>query len=99
MEGRKPHAAAAREAVEEAGIDGKIEKESIGDFHYIKRMKNGSAQSCAVTVFPLRVLNERHSWPEKAERIRKWFLIGDAARAVDEPELRELILEFAESGR
>jgi 8-oxo-dGTP pyrophosphatase MutT (NUDIX family) len=99
MKGRKPHAAAAREALEEAGIEGKIDKESIGDYHYVKRMKNGATQSCEVSVFPLKVLNERKSWPEKAERIRKWFRLVEAANAVDEPELRDLILAFANADR
>jgi 8-oxo-dGTP pyrophosphatase MutT (NUDIX family) len=44
MKGRKPHAAAAQEALEEAGVVGKIGKDPVGIYHYIKRMKNGSQQ-------------------------------------------------------
>ena len=94
MKGRKPHAAAAREALEEAGIIGKVGKDSIGAYHYVKRMKNGAAQPCHVTVFPFEVERERKSWPEMHERIRKWFAIADAADVVEEPELREVILGF-----
>jgi 8-oxo-dGTP pyrophosphatase MutT (NUDIX family) len=98
MKGRKPHAAAAREALEEAGIIGKIAKAPIGSYHYVKRMKNGAAQPCEVKVFPFEVERERKSWPEKHERIRKWFAVADAADAVHEPELRDVILEFGAIG-
>jgi hypothetical protein len=35
-----------------------------------------------------------NSWLEKDERTRKWFAGADAAGAVEESELRELILKF-----
>ena len=94
MKGRKPRAAAAREAREEAGIVGKIGKASIGVYHYVKRMKNGTAQRCAVTVFPLKVKRQRKNWPEKGERIYRWFPINKAVKAVEEPELRDMIRKF-----
>ncbi len=94
MKGRKPHAAAAQEALEEAGIIGKVAKEPIGAYHYVKRMKNGSAQPCQVSIFPFEVERERKSWPEKHERIRKWFAIEEAADSVEELELRDVILAF-----
>ncbi len=95
MKGRKPHDAAAREALEEAGIDGKIAKSPVGVYRYIKRMKNGSAQPCLVTVFPFEVQRERASWPEQHERIRRWFPVDEAADAVDESDLAEVIRAFA----
>jgi 8-oxo-dGTP pyrophosphatase MutT (NUDIX family) len=95
MKGRKPHDAAAQEALEEAGIEGKIAKSPVGTYRYIKRMKNGSAQPCQVTVFPFEVLREHMSWPEQHERIRRWFAANEAADAVDEPDLAEVIRAFA----
>ena len=95
MKGRKPHDAAAQEALEEAGIEGKIAKSPAGVYRYIKRMKNGSAQPCQVTVFPFEVQRERTSWPEQHERIRHWFPANEAADVVDEPDLAEVIRAFA----
>lgn len=94
MKGRKPRAAAEREALEEAGIVGKIGKAPIGVYHYVKRMKNGTAQRCAVTVFPLKVKRQRKNWPEKGERNYRWFPLAKAAKAVEEPELRDMIRTF-----
>ncbi len=94
MKGRKPHAAAAREALEEAGIVGKVGKEPIGVYRYIKRGKNGATLPCEVTIFPLEVATERKNWLEKKERIRRWFSVPDAAQAVQESGLSEIIREF-----
>jgi 8-oxo-dGTP pyrophosphatase MutT (NUDIX family) len=94
MKGRKPHAAAAREALEEAGLVGKIEKSPIGSYHYIKLMRNGAGILCRVDVFPLEVQRQRKNWREREERVTRWFPIEDAAEAVREPELAKLIRAF-----
>jgi 8-oxo-dGTP pyrophosphatase MutT (NUDIX family) len=94
MKGRKPHATAALEALQEAGLLGKIEKTPIGAYHYHKRLKNGATLLCRVDVFPLRVLRQRKSWPEKRQRITKWFPCAEAASLVHEPELSKLIMSF-----
>jgi 8-oxo-dGTP pyrophosphatase MutT (NUDIX family) len=97
MKGRNPHATAALEALQEAGLLGKIAKAKFGSFHYQKRLKNGAALLCQVEVFLLRVLRQRKSWPEKDERITQWFPAAEAARLVDEPELSELIQALEEA--
>jgi len=96
MKGRKPHIAAAIEALEEAGLLGKIDKKKLGSFHYRKRLKNGAAVSCRVDVFPLRVVRQRNNWPEKHQRATHWFPYATAAKQVHEQELKELILAFGE---
>jgi 8-oxo-dGTP pyrophosphatase MutT (NUDIX family) len=95
MKGRKPHAAAAREAMEEAGLVGKIAKEAVGSYHYYKRLKNGANVWCEVVVFPMLVEKQRKSWPEKAQRTTRWFPLSEAAEAVAEPDLKAVILAFA----
>lgn len=97
MKGRKPHATAAVEAMQEAGLLGKIEKTRIGEFHYQKRLKSGGELTCRVGVFPLRVLRQRKNWPEKSQRVTQWFPYATAAALVMERELRDLILLFGES--
>jgi 8-oxo-dGTP pyrophosphatase MutT (NUDIX family) len=96
MKGRKPHATAAIEALQEAGILGKIEKTPIGRYHYLKRLQNGAALLCRVDVFPMRVLRQRKNWPEKDQRITQWVTAERAAELVDEAELSELISAFKE---
>jgi len=94
IEGLEPSASAAREAMEEAGISGEIQKEPIGFFHYFKELRHGVNVPCKVDVFPMRVTRQRRSWPEKEEREARWFPLVEAARAVGEPQLRKLILKF-----
>lgn len=94
MKGRKPHIVAAIEAMQEAGLHGKIDKAKLGEYPYEKRLKGGAAVDCRVEVFALRVERQRKKWPEKNERATHWFLYAQAAEQVDEPELREIILAF-----
>ncbi len=94
MKGRKPHIAAAIEAVQEAGLVGKIAKVKFGEYFYEKRIKGGAAFLCRVEVFSLRVERQRKNWPEKKERATLWFPYTLAAEQVDEPDLRELMLAF-----
>ncbi len=95
MKGKTPHAAAAKEALQEAGVLGRIEKHAIGAYDYIKRLKNGAPLACTVDVFPLQVARQRKRWREKGQRIAHWFPADEAADNVDEDGLRELILAFA----
>ena len=95
MKGRKPHAAAAREALQEAGLVGQIGKRSIGCYHYVKRLKNGAPMVCTVEVFPLMVTRQRQRWREQNQRVVRWFPAEEAATMVEEPELQSLIDEFA----
>jgi 8-oxo-dGTP pyrophosphatase MutT (NUDIX family) len=96
MKGRKPHATAALEALQEAGLLGKIDKISVGFFHYQKRLKNGAAIICKVDVFPMRVLRQRKNWPEKGQRVTQWFPYAIAADQVIEEELADIILAFGD---
>lgn len=95
MKGKTPHAAAAKEALQEAGVLGRIEKRAIGAYEYIKRLKNGAPLACTVDVFPMQVLRQRKQWREKGQRVAHWFPANEAADNVDEEGLREIILAFA----
>jgi 8-oxo-dGTP pyrophosphatase MutT (NUDIX family) len=94
IEGLEPSASAAREALEEAGISGEVAREPIGFFRYFKGLRHGIQIPCKVYVFPLRVLRQRRTWPEKDERELRWYPLAEAAQLVEEPELRKLILRF-----
>ena len=84
---------------EEAGLVGKIEKRPLGSYHYVKKMRNGAAILCRVDVYPLAVERQRKSWPEREQRITRWFPVDEAAAAVREPELAKIIRSFVERAR
>jgi ADP-ribose pyrophosphatase YjhB (NUDIX family) len=89
--GLSPGDSAMHEAREEGGLVGRIGDHPIGRYHYDKRQPDGSAVHCAVEVFTLEVERQMRSWLEKDQRQRRWFVLPEAAEAVDEPELRTLI--------
>jgi 8-oxo-dGTP pyrophosphatase MutT (NUDIX family) len=91
MRRRLPHAAAAREALEEAGVVGRIGKKPIGTYSYKKRLKTGGVIVCEVLVFPLEVKRQRKSWLEKGHRQIQWLSPDAAATAVKEDTLGEII--------
>lgn len=92
-----PHASAAREAEEEAGVLGAACPTSIGSFRYRKRRPSGASVWTDVDVFPFAVTEELDSWKEQHERERRWFSLAEAAEIVDEPDLRALIRSFGAS--
>lgn len=95
MKGKTNPRAAAQEAYEEAGLDGHIESKPFGEYPYLKRLKNGGARRVTVDVYPLQVTGEHSIWPEKGQRTLQWMTPVEAALAVQEPELRDLIARFA----
>jgi len=97
MKGKKPQAAAAREALEEAGVVGQIAKRPLGSYPYVKRLADGALVDCVVEVYPLEVQRQLKRWPERRERLTQWFTPLEAARLVHEPELARLIQAFADS--
>jgi 8-oxo-dGTP pyrophosphatase MutT (NUDIX family) len=94
MPGKSPSAAAKREALEEAGVVGRVGKRPIGQFHYDKRLANGALVTCKVLVYPLAVERQRKRWPERRQRTLGWFTPAEAARVVLEPELAILLNDF-----
>jgi 8-oxo-dGTP pyrophosphatase MutT (NUDIX family) len=91
LKGKRPHRTAAREAQEEAGVTGKINRRPIGSFPYRKRLKSGKVVLCEVQVFALRVTGQRARWTEKGERKVKWMPRAKAATTVKNSVLRTII--------
>jgi 8-oxo-dGTP pyrophosphatase MutT (NUDIX family) len=96
MEGRDGPAAAAREAWEEAGVEGEIAPLLLGLFGYDKVITAKLTHPCIVSVYALRVARLARHFPERKERRRKWFSAEKAARKVMEPELRNLLVGLAD---
>jgi len=77
-----PHALAAREAFEEAGVLGAADAIAIGAYSYRKRMPDGRRATCRVEVFTLQVAGFAHVWPEQGQRQARWFTAEEAAGLV-----------------
>jgi 8-oxo-dGTP pyrophosphatase MutT (NUDIX family) len=90
--GLRPREVAAREALEEAGLIGRIVgKRSIGSYHYTKRLPDNRETLCRVKVFLLSVDHQLDDWPEKAQRECRWVAPQMAAHMVDEGGLSEIL--------
>lgn len=96
-QGLSPHDAAAAEAEEEAGVKGRVCPTPLGSYRYRKRRGSGASLMVQVNVFPLAVTEEMASWKEQDQRERRWFTLPEAAEAVAEPDLRDLIRSFSTS--
>lgn len=99
MTDKKAHQVAEREAFEEVGVKGKVEKEPFGTYHYNKTLDNGLKIPVQVQVHVLEVDECLKNFPEKGSRTLEWVSCEEAAMRVNEPELKILMLQFAERMR
>jgi 8-oxo-dGTP pyrophosphatase MutT (NUDIX family) len=97
-----PHDAAAREAFEEAGAIGAIEGRSRGCYRHRKR-KARRQLHCQVTVYVLTVEQRLDRFPEREQRMVRWFTVDDARGVIRNRKLRELVArvstDLVSSGR
>lgn len=89
-----PAEAAAIEAYEEAGVRGTSHPICVGIYSYCK----GRNLPCVVALYEIKVDRLMRRFPERGQRKRRWFYLKDAARAVDEPELAQLLAQFRPDG-
>lgn len=94
MPGLTDAQAAAVEALEEAGVEGRIAEHPIGTFRYLKWLRRGEGRWCVVSLYPLQVTTEHMTWQEQHERTREWVGRDEAVRRIEEPELKALIAAF-----
>lgn len=87
--------AAAREAFEEAGVVGPVQREPVGTYSYQKVMPAGYQVLCHVFVYPLLVVQHALSWQEQAERSMRWLSLAKAADQVDDQDLAALLHELS----
>lgn len=92
IHGRKPYHVAAQEAFEEAGLLGMIvSKHPVGSYRYTKQLSLHHSILCEVKVFLFLVERQLGDWPERAERVTRWFDPLDAYASVDEAGLAEIL--------
>jgi 8-oxo-dGTP pyrophosphatase MutT (NUDIX family) len=90
--GRTAREAALAEAWEEAGIVGILSRDPAGTYHYEKYGLDHH-----VTVFVMRVTEEKADWPERPDRRREWVSPEVAVTRVAEPSLRDILREVFET--
>ncbi|KAA0972099.1 NUDIX hydrolase [Aureimonas fodinaquatilis] len=95
MKGKTPSRAAAIEALEEAGVTGKISKTPYDSFQYWKRGRKAFAFA-VVEVFVLIVTGRRASWKEKKQRRQVWVTPTQASVMVLEPGLQSILYRLAD---
>ncbi len=94
MRQKTPSDAAEREAWEEAGVQGKISSQSIGEYTYAKYLGPGKSIPCLVKVYPLKVKALLKKYPETGQREARWFSRRKAAKLVNEDDLARILLNF-----
>jgi len=85
-----PRESAAREALEEAGIEGSVSGDSVGSYAYEK-----GGDLCRVRVFTMAVEVIHDKWQESYRR-RRWLDLREAVRRVDEKGLKRLLRALPE---
>jgi 8-oxo-dGTP pyrophosphatase MutT (NUDIX family) len=93
MRGLAPHQVAAREALEEAGLVGHIQRNCIGTFEFDRR-RGGSETICRVDVFALEVDRQLQHWAEAGQRSVRCFNMATALSVLTLPGLSILIEQF-----
>ncbi len=85
-----PAQSAAKEAWEEAGVQGKMDVRNLGKFETSKW--DGV---CSVEVFRMDVTKIADQWPESDKRERKWFALADAIKEVHPDGAAEILQKIA----
>lgn len=97
-EDRPPYLGAALEAFEKAGVIGDILTQPLSGYLDVKETADGTPQQRHVTLFGLRVRATLTHWPGRGQRMRAWFDPHEAADAVDNARLAEIIRGFDDRG-
>lgn len=95
MSGKSLAEAAAIEAFEEAGVEGKIEDQPIGSFEHLKAHWLVGPVRYRVIVHELQVERILQEWPEKRERERRWVPASEAANLVQSRQLAGVLRDFS----
>jgi 8-oxo-dGTP pyrophosphatase MutT (NUDIX family) len=96
IKGLTPAGSAAREAYEEAGIQGAVAEKLIGSFRFLKTLEGSPDVLCKVRVYPLNVKQQLTAWPEALQRTPRWFVPAEALTAVNNAGLQSVISRFIE---
>lgn len=90
--GMTAHESAEKEAIEEAGILGKVSSQALGSYQHQKW-----GGTCEIEVFPLEVETILTEWPEMRIRQRKWMSFDEARKSIRSEQLKQIISSLLES--
>ncbi|KAI3667122.1 nudix hydrolase 16, mitochondrial isoform X3 [Cynara cardunculus var. scolymus] len=85
--------AAAREALEEAGVRGEL-MHFLGHYHFKSKTLQDEFSPegrCRAAMFALFVKEELESWPEQSRRLRSWVTIPEAVECCRHAWMREAL--------
>lgn len=85
-------ASAAKEALEEAGVEGRMSDQCLGSY---QQEKWGG--TCEIEVYPMEVSRQLSDWPEAGGRKRTWLSCEDAAKKIDRKDLRAIVQRLPEA--
>jgi len=83
-----PQHSAAKEAFEEAGLEGKVSHISIGSYKNQKWCK-----TCTVKVYCMKVKKVHEEWDEPWRK-RKWVPINNVHRHIKKKQLQRIVLSL-----
>lgn len=84
-----PQDSAAKEAFEEAGIEGTVANEPLGRYHYKKW-----TGTCRCDVYAMKVEIVHNEWDEMVERDREWIDARDAVNRLRHKQLKLIVRKF-----
>ncbi|MCS6760789.1 MAG: NUDIX hydrolase [Candidatus Devosia symbiotica] len=88
-----PSQSAAMEALEEAGVVGKIEETPIGSYRTDSDIDDSALVD--VDIYPMLVETQLESWKEQNQRLRHWAVMSEAERLLVDPALRHIAKSLA----
>jgi 8-oxo-dGTP pyrophosphatase MutT (NUDIX family) len=92
--GMTPPAAAAAEALEEAGVIGWPEPEPLGSFRTLK-IRAPFAWPLEVAVYAMRIDEVLDDWPEARQRRRRFVTLAEARHLLSDPAMLAIAERFA----
>ena len=87
-------AAAAREAMEEAGVIGLADAVPIGSFRAVK-VRAPFSWPIEVAIYPLRIERVLDDWPEARQRDRRFVTLSEARHLLSDPAMLAVAERFA----
>lgn len=90
-DGFSPAESALKEALEEAGVVGRVVGDTLGAYDHDKW-----GGTCNVHMFAMAVDKQLEHWPEAHVRQRQWLPIDEAAEAVAKRALATMITRLAD---
>ncbi|WP_205925909.1 NUDIX hydrolase [Rhizobium sp. P38BS-XIX] len=99
MDNKQAHRVAEIEALQEAGVKGKVCKRPLGEFAYTKLMADGERRPCVVQTHALKVHHLVKDFKERGQRRYAWVSCEEAAARVAEPDLKKLFFQIEEKAK